>query len=103
LAKCDHRVAQKSLDLITLAQARFTFANTPNLVELEKVCSVYKQVTGHAKRRQCNHKTTEKMNENAYASAKSKELQPTAQADTVAAHLQHICFCPTAQLILIIP
>jgi len=27
------------------------------------------------------------MNGNAYASAKSKELQPTAQADTVAAHL----------------
>ena len=44
-------------------------------------------VTGHAKRRQCNNKTTEKMNRNANASAKSKELQPDTQADTVAAHL----------------
>jgi hypothetical protein len=49
--------------------------------------SYTQNVTGHAKRRQCNHKTTEKMNGNANASAKSKELQPTAQADTVAAHL----------------
>jgi hypothetical protein len=44
-------------------------------------------VTGHAKRRQCNNKTTEKMNKQANASAKSKELQSIAQADTVAAHL----------------
>ena len=43
-------------------------------------------VTGHAKR-QCNNKTTEKMNKQANASAKSKELQSIAQADTVAAHL----------------
>jgi hypothetical protein len=44
-------------------------------------------VTGHAKRRQCNNKTTEKMNKQANASTKSKELQAIAQADTVAAHL----------------
>lgn len=47
----------------------------------------YKFVTGHAKRQQCNHKTTEKMNGNANASAKPNELQHTAQAGTVAAHL----------------
>jgi hypothetical protein len=46
-----------------------------------------KVVTGHAKRRQYNNKTTEKMNKQANASAKSKELQSIAQADTVAAHL----------------
>jgi hypothetical protein len=57
------------------------------LVHLIRHNAKLQNVTGHAKRRQCNHKTTEKMNGNAYASAKSKELQPTAQADTVAAHL----------------
>lgn len=45
------------------------------------------KVTGHAKRRKCNNKTTELMNRQANALAKSKELQPIAQADTVAAHL----------------
>jgi hypothetical protein len=39
------------------------------------------------KKRQCNNKTTEKMYRNANASAKSKELQPDTQPDTVAAHL----------------
>jgi Zn-dependent peptidase ImmA (M78 family) len=46
-----------------------------------------KNVSQNAKRRQCKQKTTEKMNRNANASAKSKELQPDTQADTVAAHL----------------
>jgi hypothetical protein len=45
------------------------------------------KVTDPAKRRQCNNKTTGKMNRNANASAKSKELQPDTQPDTVAAHL----------------
>jgi hypothetical protein len=35
--------------------------------------------------------TTEKMNRNANASAKSKELQPIAQVDTFAAHLLLPC------------
>ena len=39
------------------------------------------------KKRQCNNKTKEKMYRNANASAKSKELQPDTQPDTVAAHL----------------
>jgi hypothetical protein len=43
-------------------------------------------VTGHAKRRQCNNKTTRKMNRQANASAKLKELQPSPQADTIVAH-----------------
>jgi hypothetical protein len=42
---------------------------------------------GHAKRRQWNNKTTEKMNKQTNASAKANELQPIAQADTVAVHL----------------
>jgi hypothetical protein len=44
-------------------------------------------VTGHAKRRQCNNKMTEKMKRQAKASAKSKELQLIAQANAIAAHL----------------
>jgi len=50
-------------------------------------CAKRQNVTGHAKRRLCNNKTTEKMNRNANASAKSKELQLIPQADKVAAHL----------------
>lgn len=38
------------------------------------------------KRRHCNNLTTRQMNKQANASAKSKELQPTAKVDTVAAH-----------------
>jgi hypothetical protein len=52
-----------------------------------RYCTYTQTVTGHAKKRQCNNKTTEKMNRNANASAKSKELQPDTQPDTVAAHL----------------
>ncbi|AMQ56273.1 hypothetical protein AO498_07580 [Algoriphagus sanaruensis] len=48
-------------------------------------------VTGHAKRRQCNNKTKGQMNRQANASAKSKEVQPHPQGDT---QLHHICFCP---------
>jgi hypothetical protein len=44
-------------------------------------------VVCNPKRRQCNNKINEKMNRQANASAKSKELQPNTQADTVAAHL----------------
>ncbi len=45
-------------------------------------------VSGHAKkRRQYHKKTKEKMNRQANASAKSKELQPIAQVDSVAAQL----------------
>jgi hypothetical protein len=45
-------------------------------------------VSGHAKkRRQYHKKTKEKMNRQANASAKSKELQPITKADTIAAHL----------------
>jgi len=72
------------------------FALTPEMGrihEMEKVFNfVCKQVTGHAKRRQCNNITTEKMNRKANASAKSKEVQRHPQADT---RLHHICFCPT--------
>ena len=48
---------------------------------------LHSTVMCNPKRRQCNNKINEKMNRQANASAKSKELQPSAQADTVAAHL----------------
>ena len=48
---------------------------------------IYKQVVCNPKRRQDRQKMNRKMKRQANASAKSKELQPNAQVDTVAAHL----------------
>jgi hypothetical protein len=44
----------------------------------------------HQKEDTTENKRTENERQNANASAKSKEVQPTAQANA----LHHICFCP---------
>jgi len=48
---------------------------------------IYKQVTSNAMTTVLTINDRQKMNRKANASAKSKELQPHPQADTVAAHL----------------